>query len=107
MDGTVYSRAVQLAREAATSAVHGGPAGEGALEFVLSEAANDRLGGVSLALVLARLSASLAVAAASLELDDGTGADPDADLILGHAVGLIDELLDAAAQITLGSGPSR
>ena len=93
MDGPVHDRAVQLAREAVTSAVLGGQAAEGALEFVLTEAANDRIGGTTLTLVLARLSASLAVAAASLELDDGTGPDPDPQVVLTHAVGLIDELL--------------
>ncbi|HWE56678.1 MAG TPA: hypothetical protein VG435_14290 [Acidimicrobiales bacterium] len=59
LDGQIFDRARVLAREAAAAAIHGGPSGEGALEFVLTEAAGDRLLSTFVCLILANLSGAV------------------------------------------------
>jgi hypothetical protein len=77
-------RAAVLARESVTSLVYGGPAADGALEFVLTETANDREVGATLTLILAQMGATLARLVADLEdeaVDEGSALERTVSLI--------------------------
>jgi hypothetical protein len=95
LNGPSYERAVVLAVEAVTAIVYGGPAGEGALEFVLTEAANNRQVSAALTLLLAQMAAASAGLAA--ELDDGPD-DPDSIRI--RTVSLVEEIAGSLSRST-------
>jgi len=90
LSGPEFQRATILAREAVTSIVYGGPAAEGALEFVLTESANNREVSAVLILVLAQMAASLAGLVAGLE----DGLDDD-DAIFGRTLAVVEEMTGA------------
>lgn len=71
LQNDVFDQAVRLAREAATSVIHGGPAATVALEFVLTASANDRVLGATVLLLLASVSGHLALDVIDLQADDG------------------------------------
>jgi hypothetical protein len=87
LSGPALQRAGLLAHESVTSLVHGGPAAEGALEVVLTEATNNREIGATLTLVLAQISATLARLVA--ELEDGP---VDDESVRERTLAVIDEI---------------
>jgi hypothetical protein len=89
-DGPTFEYAVKLAREAATSVIHGGPAATGGLEFVLTASANDRVLGATVLFLLSTMTGNLACHIA--ELEDGTGVNSDEENA-EHAEQLVDEFL--------------
>jgi hypothetical protein len=93
LNGPTVQRAALLARESVTSLVYGGPAADGALEFVLTEAANNREVGATLTLILAQMGATLAGLAA--ELEDGPLDDQS---LLERTLSLIDDITSGFEQ---------
>jgi hypothetical protein len=89
-EGPVFEHAVSLAREAATAAIHGGPAGEGALEFVLTASANDRTLGAMVLFLTSAMSGSLARHVVDLEAERADGPEED---LTRSAEQLVDEFL--------------
>jgi hypothetical protein len=103
--GPIFDRAVALAREAVSSVIHRDTAGVAALEFVLSEAANDRLVGLTLTLVLANIAGDLASMLAELDLSgDYRDGAPPADAVREQALMVVTEILSG---LSFGSDPSR
>jgi hypothetical protein len=92
LSGPTVQRATLLARESVTSLVYGGPAADGALEFVLTEAANNREVGATLTLILAQMGATLARLAA--ELEDGPLDDQS---LLERTLSLVNEITSGFA----------
>ena len=90
LSGPSFYRSVRLAREAVTAIVHGGEAAVGSLEFVLTEVANDQQARLALTLVLAQLSANLAIAAA-----DSEEPELNEDDMLTRAQALVEETVEA------------
>jgi hypothetical protein len=106
LSGPLFERAVVLAHEAVTSAIFGGPAGEGSLEFVLTEAANNPVVGSALSLLLTNMAAQLAMLLGTIDLEEADGAsEPDADLVRTRAVALVDSLLATAGDGFRHSNP--
>ena len=89
-EGPLFDHAVSLAREAATAAIHGGPAGVGALEFVLTASANDRVLGATVLFLTSAMSGSLARHVVDLEATTAYGSEED---IRRSAEQLVDEFL--------------
>lgn len=88
LQNETFDQAIRLAREAASSAIHGGPAATGALEFVLTASANDRVLGATVLFILASMSGHLALDVVDLEGDDRDDSDR-----IAHALHLVDEYL--------------
>jgi hypothetical protein len=99
LSGPTFDRALVLAREAVTSVVYGGPAADGSLEFVLTEANNDRVLGATLTLLLAHMAGVLAGVVAELEMGDEVivadhPSDQQAEEMLERALGVVTGFID-------------
>lgn len=89
-EGPLFDDAVNLAREAATAVIHGRQAGEGALEFVFTASANDRVPGATVLFLTSAMSRRLARHVVDLE-DEGV--DRSKEDITRSAEQLVDEFL--------------
>jgi hypothetical protein len=99
LGGPIHERAVEVARQAVTAFVYGGPATDDLLEFVLTEANNDRTLGSTLTVVLAEMAGTLAGLIVELQLGDtdlvsDLPPHQQADEMLARALAVVTDLID-------------
>lgn len=94
-----FDRARDLARQAITATVYGGPAADGFLASALNEATGDRVLATTLLVLLTQVAGGLAGMVAELASPepgavDSRPVDLQADEMVSRAVAVVTELLD-------------